>query len=324
MQRYRNILVGVDLASADRLATSHLAPPTRAAVENGIWLAARNHAALTFLAAIDVSAKALHLLADEEQKDHIVRTVEEEANRVLDELVQQAKSEQVEAEAVLVWGSGWLSLIERVLAHGHDLVVVGNRHHSAAARLFLGSTAMKLLRKCPCAVWVTQPGPIPETPTLLAATDLTDMGQEVLHAAVDTAQLLDARLHILHVVEDPLERRMWLLDMSDERLEERRKALEEESERLLHEQLSHTDYRSLYHGVKVHVRRGQPEVVILDAIEEFGVDLFVMGTHGRGGIPGLLVGNTAERLLPHLNCSLLAIKPHDFVCPIRLDETGGN
>jgi universal stress protein E len=43
----------------------------------------------------------------------------------------------------------------------------------------------------------------------------------------------------------------------------------------------------------------------------------VMGTISRGGIPGVLVGNTAERLLPRLDCSLLTVKPEDFVCPVE-------
>jgi universal stress protein E len=33
---------------------------------------------------------------------------------------------------------------------------------------------------------------------------------------------------------------------------------------------------------------------------------------------GVMIGNTAERILPELTCSLLAIKPLEFVCPVRL------
>jgi universal stress protein E len=44
-----------------------------------------------------------------------------------------------------------------------------------------------------------------------------------------------------------------------------------------------------------------------------------MGTIGRGGMQGIMIGNTAERLLPEIQCSLLAVKPPDFVCPIKLE-----
>jgi len=40
----------------------------------------------------------------------------------------------------------------------------------------------------------------------------------------------------------------------------------------------------------------------------------------RAGIAGLSVGNTAERMLGHLDCSLLTVKPADFVCPVRSGE----
>jgi len=45
-----------------------------------------------------------------------------------------------------------------------------------------------------------------------------------------------------------------------------------------------------------------------------------MGTISRAGIAGLLVGNTAERLLDQLDCSLLTVKPGDFVSPVGLEE----
>jgi len=37
---------------------------------------------------------------------------------------------------------------------------------------------------------------------------------------------------------------------------------------------------------------------------------------GRNGIEGLLLGNTADKLLNHCDCSVLAVKPDGFVSPI--------
>lgn len=39
------------------------------------------------------------------------------------------------------------------------------------------------------------------------------------------------------------------------------------------------------------------------------IDLVVMGTVGRRGIKGFFMGNTAEKVLNNINCSVLAIKP---------------
>jgi universal stress protein E len=42
-----------------------------------------------------------------------------------------------------------------------------------------------------------------------------------------------------------------------------------------------------------------------------------MGTIGRSGIPGLLIGNTSETVLQAVNSSVITLKPDDFLSPIR-------
>jgi nucleotide-binding universal stress UspA family protein len=46
--------------------------------------------------------------------------------------------------------------------------------------------------------------------------------------------------------------------------------------------------------------------VILELVQANALDLLVMGTVGRTGVPGLLIGNTAERVLSKVECSVLA------------------
>jgi len=45
-----------------------------------------------------------------------------------------------------------------------------------------------------------------------------------------------------------------------------------------------------------------------------------MGTVARTGIPGLIIGNTAESILSDIDCSLLAVKPEGFVTPISMNK----
>ena len=58
--------------------------------------------------------------------------------------------------------------------------------------------------------------------------------------------------------------------------------------------------------------------MILDHVETDGIDTVVMGTMGRTGIAGLLVGNTAESILKRVACSVLTVKPEGFVPPVSL------
>ena len=317
MQHFRNILVGVDLSHADRLVSPELNAPTEEAVRRAVWLAGQVSAELTFFSALDISPQAEELLAA--HTEQASQTVEDDAYQVLGELVARAKQEGVEAKSRLAVGKDWVEIIRQVLRGAHDLVVVGTRDRGGVSRLLFGSTGMKLLRKCPCPVWITRPDPNWDDVVMLVATDLTEVGQDVLYTAINGAQLLDAKVRVLHALELGFQQQMFHSGLPQEEidaLQERRRAKDEE---MLYEQLSLTDWRTLTYGVLTHVVDGPPEAAILQAIKEYGIDLLVMGIVARQGIPGLLVGNTAERLLPEVSCSLLAIKPDDFQCPITLD-----
>jgi nucleotide-binding universal stress UspA family protein len=68
----------------------------------------------------------------------------------------------------------------------------------------------------------------------------------------------------------------------------------------------------------VHLVKGRASAVIPRFAKKHAVDLVVMGTVGRSGIPGLLIGNTAEKILTHLESSVLTLKPAEFVSPVSL------
>ena len=53
-------------------------------------------------------------------------------------------------------------------------------------------------------------------------------------------------------------------------------------------------------------------------VDRLDVDLVVMGTVGRTGLKGLIMGNTAETILRSVRCSVLAVKPEGFVTPVRI------
>ena len=71
----------------------------------------------------------------------------------------------------------------------------------------------------------------------------------------------------------------------------------------------------------VHVEEGEPDEVITSFVPTHDVDVIVMGTVARTGLHGLIVGNTAEKVISEITCSVLALKPDGFVSPIRLDPT---
>ena len=72
-------------------------------------------------------------------------------------------------------------------------------------------------------------------------------------------------------------------------------------------------------GTQPILRKGEPDDVIHQFVVAERIDLVVMGTVARAGIAGMLIGNTAERVLRKLPCSVLTVKPDGFVSPVRLD-----
>jgi nucleotide-binding universal stress UspA family protein len=63
--------------------------------------------------------------------------------------------------------------------------------------------------------------------------------------------------------------------------------------------------------------RGHPSEMIPSFLEKNEIDILVMGTLARTGIPGVMIGNTAEDIVQQLSCSLMAMKPGGFVSPVK-------
>ena len=80
----------------------------------------------------------------------------------------------------------------------------------------------------------------------------------------------------------------------------------EESQASLLEAQQKLDAAGCAHTIHIHV--GQPAEVIAKLAAEQGCDLIVMGTHGRGGIAGLVTGSVANRVLHLASCPVLLVK----------------
>ena len=315
MQRFQNILVGVDLSSGDRLAADDLSESTQEAIAAALRVGEEFNGKLTFFAAIDISAQTEELM--QADREHLTHSVDDDFRQVLEHIKERADERGVESEIHFAHGASWEKIIQKVVRDGHDLVIIGTKTHSLFSRMLFGSTGMKLIRYCPCPVWVTKPGMRDRAiGNVLVADDLGEVGYECLQIAIKGGQEFNVRTHVLHVVEDYSG--SWFGGKSDSNEVQLKLELDiAQAERTLEERLTGLDHRTLEHGVQTFVRSGRADQEIVKMIEEFDIDLLIMGTRGRTGLGAMLIGSTAERLLPQINCSLLAIKPKDFVCQIR-------
>ena len=318
MSCFRNILVGIDLSHCARLSLSALPPVVDDVFRRSIWLAQKTSGRLTVFSALNLTEELL-LMLEEKHRLVVIRKIEDEADQVLTDLVRKATECGVATSAVFVRGIGWREIIRQVLRDDHDLVLMGSRHSSGAGYRLFGNTAKKVLRRCPCPVWVSRPEPYDRPLNVLVASDLRPVSERALQLAVSLGNMINPVIHLFHAVDYPVYH-LWLTAIPDEVGHDYHRGVLAKAEQALYEQLERTEHRSLSEPVRVHLadKVGRPDEVILKCIREYNIDLLVMGTVSRTGAPGIMIGNTAERLLPELTCSVLAVKPPDFSCPISL------
>jgi hypothetical protein len=59
------------------------------------------------------------------------------------------------------------------------------------------------------------------------------------------------------------------------------------------------------------IRIGQPAHTIAAYVKAAGIDLIVMGTHGRSGLSHLLMGSVAEHVMRHALCPVLTLRERE-------------
>lgn len=243
----------------------------------------------------------------------------EEAAAVLKELVEQQTLRVGECSSTLsvIFGTPWYELLRIASQHRDNLVLCGTRQQSSMSRFLFGSTGIKLLRHAKCPVWLVKPRIDDDAELdILCASDLSEVGEDVVSGGVLLSQYLDSRLNVVHVVEDDLHHRAARANVTEQQLADRKAEHCEQAEAMLQNQISLTDYRILENGVQAHVKTGLAAETLKEAIEELDIDVFILATRAQEGLAGMVFGNTAEQLLWDVPCSVLAIKPDTFECPI--------
>jgi nucleotide-binding universal stress UspA family protein len=154
---------------------------------------------------------------------------------------------------------------------------------------------------------------IPKIKKILYATDLSENSAYAFRYAVSSAQQNGATIHILHVLEEIRTNLLWAyFDM--EKLQEIRKKGKEEIRDRIRKKLESFCQRELTEDpecrdlvTSTEVVEGDPAAEILHKADELGVDLVVMGTHGKGLLAHAFLGSVAESILHRIKIPVLTI-----------------
>jgi nucleotide-binding universal stress UspA family protein len=140
---------------------------------------------------------------------------------------------------------------------------------------------------------------------LLVATDFSPASQPAFEEACRIASDSGARLVVLHAYQIPTLASMKNAPAS--LYEDFERAVRSDSERRLDALIAQARSR----GVAANglLRQGLPDEEILDAAEKEGIDLVVLGTHGRRGASRVLLGSVAGRVVCRSTCPVLTVRP---------------
>jgi nucleotide-binding universal stress UspA family protein len=132
---------------------------------------------------------------------------------------------------------------------------------------------------------------------LLVAVNFDETSNIALVYARGLAKNFGARLHILHVMEN-----LFLRPMANDP-----RAIEAGITRRLLDCLTDED-RTAFHAVPVIRKSDAPADEIVKYARSEGIDLIVMGTHGRPGVAHLLMGSVAEKVVRTAPCPVLTLR----------------
>jgi nucleotide-binding universal stress UspA family protein len=154
---------------------------------------------------------------------------------------------------------------------------------------------------------------IPKIKEILYATDLSENSAYAFRYAVNSAQQHGAKIHILHVMEE-IKTNILAAYYDLEKLQEIREKGKEEIKVRIQKRLETFCQRELMKDpecrdlvASTEVVEGDPAAEILRKADELGVDLVVMGTHGKGLLEHAFLGSVAEKVLHRIKVPVLTV-----------------
>jgi universal stress protein E len=298
-------------AAKDRiLVATDFSPHGAAAIRQAVWLARQTGASLVLAHAVPDFSMSVHWgpLEREANQQTLIDRSDTELRRIISEL----DATDLDITHKTLVGEPFVEITHAVQSDGYSMVLAGTRSAGLLEQFFVGSTAKRLIRKCPSPVWIVKAEYAASPKAVLAATDFSDVSLKAVREALKIAQQAQAEFHLLHVVDSK--------DVPDDLISHipagssLREEIREAAQKRLDEFLESLAVdRS---QIQTHLLWGTPWEEIRRISRHHAVDLIVIGTVGRSGIKGLFLGNTAEKVLDTCDCSILTFKPDDFMSPI--------
>ncbi|MEJ2246701.1 MAG: universal stress protein [Acidobacteriota bacterium] len=286
-------------------------------------LAKRNGSAIKVFDCIEPTATIVKKILPSSW--NLEKVVAHDREARLKQTVAGLKQQGIDASYEVVIGNPVENITREVIQNGHDIVIKtaqGSIKHKEEG--FFSTTAIRLMRICPCPVCVVDPDQSDRFGRILIAVDTQQedsqrqlLNKKILEMGISLAEREEAQLDIL-VPWSAFGESVMNVKMSDDEIKAYINAHQSEVQNNLDELLK--DFMERIDPDRVYVQHGDLDRILLDFTEKNGVDMLVIGTIARKGISGMIVGNTAEKVIHKIRCSVLTVKPDGFESTVAPDQ----
>ncbi|PGH45946.1 Nucleotide-binding universal stress protein, UspA family [Micromonospora sediminicola] len=227
---------------------------------------------------------------------------DETARRQVEELVRKAAADAAaERPGLTVHGEvfdGPPALVLQERSAGAGMLVLGSRGHGGFGGLLAGSTAVSVTAHAHCPVVVVRDGQAATSGPVVVGSDGSPSALRALGFAVERAAQRDVPLRVLRAWEPPGDR--WVPPDFDpqETAATERAAAEAEL----------APWRESFPDVPVEIEAvpGSAAALLVEASRS--AQLVVVGSRGRGGLRGMLLGSVSQQLIQHAHCPVAVVR----------------
>lgn len=252
-----------------------------------------------------------------ETKHKIKSALINKTQKWLDTFAHEAEIKGIEISTEVHWQKDiYNAVMISMNTNNFDLVLKGAKEHYGIVDRIFTHSDWNLLRHCPAPVLLVKSAKPWDRKRILASIDATahNEGHKLINENIlDFSEYLSDQLSSeLHIVNSyPMVALAFAMvpevTAPDDLQGYISRQHSDECEKYAHKYNIKED--------RIHIKEGDPDDVLEVMAQDLDVDLVVIGSIAREGISGVLLGNTAERIINRIQCDILVIKPLDGVDP---------
>jgi len=234
----------------------------------------------------------------------IDRGLERRTDNRLKRLGRVLEQKGIKTKTRVVRGIPYQEIIKAAQSQDVDLIAMGKRGLNLLGRMLLGSTTTKVLRESHVPILtVRHAAKKPAVKRIVVPSSFSPADNIALEWAFEFAGTLGASVCLLHIIQA---HKSWDTVKGGFMGRLRRVATEK--------------LDAMLETVSAQKRKGVPEFTrvkafsrpwsgIVSFLREEGIDIIVMGTHARKGVPRFFLGSVAERVIREAPCPVITVRP---------------